>query len=64
MPTWCAPRRKPIKFQTGGPGDGSAGCYFRMRFLPLPLFLPAPADVILLVCINSPIYLLVLDMSV
>lgn len=57
MPTWCAPRRKPTRFQTGGPGDESAGCYLMTRFFPLPLLLPAPDDVILLVCMSSPIYL-------
>jgi hypothetical protein len=37
---------------------GISGCYLMMR--PLPLFLtalPAPLDVILLVCMSSPIYL-------
>ena len=58
MPTWCAPRRKPANVQTGGPGDWSAGCYLMMRFLPLFLFLPAPVEVILLVCMSSPMYLL------
>ena len=57
MPTWCAPRRKPTKFQTGSPGDGSADCYLMMRFLPLVLLFAAPVEVILLVCMSSPMYL-------
>lgn len=55
MPTWCAPRRKPTKFPKGSPGDGSADCYLMTRFLPLVLLLlAAPVEVILLVCMSSP----------
>jgi hypothetical protein len=52
----CAPQPGP-KSLTGGPGERGADCYLMFRPLPLVLFLAAPADVILLVCMSSPIYL-------
>jgi len=54
MPIWCAPRPGP-RSVTDGPGDRGVGCYLMVRPLPLPL--AAPAEVILLVFISSPIYL-------
>jgi hypothetical protein len=53
---WCAPRPGP-KSLTGGPGERGADCYLIVRPLPLPLPLAAPAEVILLVFMSSPIYL-------
>lgn len=48
---------KPTKLEMGGLADAGSDCYLMMRFFPLALFFPAPLEVILLVCINSPIYL-------
>jgi hypothetical protein len=53
---WCAPQPGP-KSMTGGPGEGGADCYLMARPLPFALPFAAPADVILLVFMSSPIYL-------
>lgn len=55
MPTWYAPRHELCSCIDSG--DWSVGCYLMMRPLPLALAFPAPVDVILLVCMSSPIYL-------
>jgi hypothetical protein len=45
---------------TGGPGERGADCYLMARPLPFALPFAAPADVILLVFMSSPIYLCLL----
>jgi hypothetical protein len=57
MPTRCVLRGQ-VSLETVGERDSISGCYLMMRPLPLVFAaLPAPLEVILLVCISSPMYL-------